>query len=189
MKRPIVTFIVKDSNREAEYICFLAKILTSREHQKAGFLVLPEPLKDNIYSFCFPDLKYSERFWAAITNTKNKHLGQSFPDEAVHEVIEKISPFETEKNVALKNKIIKDWKGIEDKFFKIYSDFIDVNNTLSKVSSIEVLLTEYGSLGSFYPAKFGSDYKILITKRIDLPADSLIRTILQATIAIKTNIS
>ena len=49
MKYPKVRFITNNPEKEAEYICFLAKSISDNLYQNAGLLVLPEAIPSTVY--------------------------------------------------------------------------------------------------------------------------------------------
>jgi DNA-binding winged helix-turn-helix (wHTH) protein len=175
MAYPAVNFILKDAKKEAEYICFLAKNISSGYYNHGHLFILPKP-ENNSNVVYFPNLNLSQHFWQIISKTENRHLGMPFPPQAINEVITRISPLETVKDLNEKNSVISWWKNHETQFFHDFSEFLDVNGTLSKINNIDILLTNYGTRGSF-DVNY-SNHEIYMTHRTYMSPDYLIKTVL-----------
>jgi hypothetical protein len=163
-----VDFVYNNPVKTANYLCFLAKNITRGLYQKGDFYVLPHPEKLNIRTVYFPDLNYSKDFWKKIRDCKSINLGESFPKECVEEVASKL-PSKESLGV---QKIINSWRLKESEFFKT-TDMLFVGS-FKNIKSIEVLLTPYGTLGSYY-LKGG---RLTVTHRTDINPDDIGRKIL-----------
>lgn len=163
-----VEFVVNNPQKEAKYLCFLAKDITKGLYQKDNFYVLPYAEKLNIKAVYFPDLKYSKDFWKKISDCKNMGLGGKFPKECTEEVLAKL-PKSNRQN---SSKIISSWRKIEKSYFD-EMDNLFVGKSV-RIKSVEILLTEYGTLGSFNILN-GS---FVATHRTDIHPDDIGRKIL-----------
>lgn len=170
----------------SEHICFLAKGISQYEYQSNGFYVLPYLSKNNSKSVFFPDLPYSKSFWKYIQNNPNKNLCDTFPKNAVSEVksLLKVNTTSLKKLEEIKNE----WLKIEKGFFTDVSKFLDFEKELSKVSEINILLTPYGTIGSFNPPRIGNKFKLFVTSRIDIGVGNIAVLILQNLFVIKTRL-
>ncbi len=163
-----VNFIVDYSQKEALYICFLAKNISRGLYSKDNFYVLPYLEKQNIKAVYFPYLKLSKIFWKEIANSSCGNFGDNFPNSCVEEVMSKLPQSKT-TNL---QKIIDEWRKKEDSFFTICETLF--YGQTQNIKSIEFLLTEYGTLGSFMV----KDGNMTATYRIDIDADGVGRKLL-----------
>jgi len=173
---------------DANYICFLAKGVSMRDYQDNGFLVLPYLDTKNPKSVYFPDLAYSKDFWKYITNDPSKNLSDSFPKKAVEEVKELLSKQSKKTTNEKLNKLQKEWLKIEESFFADVVKFLKFEKAMSKVSEIYILLTPYGTVGSFNPPRIGNGFKLFVTSRIDMNVGNIAAGILQNLFIIDTHI-
>jgi len=186
---PKINIYTDDSGDfEAQYICFLAKGVSYGEYQDNGYLVLPHLEPGNSRSLYFPNLGYSADFWRAIKFNPNINLSTSFPKSAIDEVKSLLSKKHKNDIQAQCQKIASDWKMIEKEFFSDVSKFLDMEKTLSKIEKINVLITPYGTIGSFNPPRIGNKFNLLATSRVDFPAGNIAAVILQTLYIIKNNI-
>lgn len=162
-----VNFIYNDLEKEAEYICFLAKSISKGYYQNGSFHVLPYLENMNNKAVFFPDLNYSQNFWNKIIACPNKDLGKPFPKECIDEVLGKLP----KTKIINATKIINEWQKKEKVFFTALSKIFK-NNDLNL--DIDILITNYGTLGSFKVLK----NKFYITHRIDNHPDDIGRKIL-----------
>lgn len=163
---------------ECKYICFLAKGISMGEYQNNGFTVVPT-LHSNPKSVHFPNLSYSKEFWKSINVNSNKNLSADYPKSAIDEIKKLLSKQKIDDNSAKRQKINTDWKKIQKDFFKDVSMFLNFGKALSKVNSINILITPYGTRGSFNPPRIGNKFNLNVTSRIDQPAGNIAVGILQ----------
>lgn len=173
---------------EAQYICFLAKSITLAEYQNNGFTVLPNLDSKNPRSVYFPDLDYSTKFWRSIISNPNRNLSHLFPKPAIAEVKEKLSKYKVDKYKKDIENIKKEWKKIEKTFFKDVNNFLNFEKSLAKIDEINILLTPYGTIGSFNPPRVGNKFKLFVTSRVDMPVGNIAAGILQNLYIIENNI-
>lgn len=173
---------------EAQYICFLAKGISMGEYQNNGFVVLPSLNINNSKSIYFPNLSYSNKFWRSVVSNPNKNLSHLFPKPAINEAKEKLSRYKVGKYEKSIEKINKDWKKIEVGFFKDVNNFLHFEKALTKIEEINILITPYGTRGSFNPPRIGNKFKLFVTSRVDMPAGNIAAGILQNLYIIDTNI-
>jgi DNA-binding winged helix-turn-helix (wHTH) protein len=163
---------------ECKYICFLAKGISMGEYQNNGFAVIPT-LDNNPKSVHFPNLPYSKEFWKSINLNSNKNLSGDYPKSAIDEVKKLLSKQRNDDNNTKLNEIKSDWEKIEKDFFKDLNSFLNFGKALSKVDNINVLITPYGTRGSFNPPRIGNKFNLNVTSRIDQPAGNIAVGILQ----------
>jgi hypothetical protein len=168
MDYPRINFII-DRRLEAEYLCFIAKSITEQHFQTAKIPVLSTPYPGAVY---FPDLKYSPLFWRNISTCHNRNYGYPFPQSSVNEILLKL-PTDI-------YHIPSNWSKLEPAFFNIFDNFLNYKHILEKIVAINVLVSPYGSDGSFYSLKSGHQIRINATYRTDLPLHSLVKTLLLA---------
>lgn len=171
---------------EAQYICFLAKGISMGEYQNGGFLVTPKLIEDNGKTVHFPDLKYSTDFWREINFNPNINLSTSFPKKAIDEVKQLLSKYKKDNYENNLRKIKSDWQKMEKPFFEAVNKFLDFKKALSKVNRIDVLITPFGTKGSFNPPRIGNNFNLKVTSRIDFPAGNIAAGILQNLYIIET---
>lgn len=171
---------------EARLICFLAKGISMKTYQDGGFVVLPHLEMSNQKSVFFPDLGYSSEFWRYINVNGNKNLSADFPKKAVDEVKKKLALYSKNKYESQILKIKSDWEKIEKDFFDDVEKFLDFDKALDKVEQINVLITPFGTRGSFNPPRVGNKFNLNVTSRIDCPAGNIASGILQNLYIIKT---
>lgn len=171
-----VNFITDDLQKEAEYLCFLARNICKGIYSKDSFYVLPYLEKLNIKAVYFPDLGYSRDFWRKINISKNNDFGGNYPEECVGEVLSKLTKSKSNNF----DKLIREWKQKEPDFFNIIDILFD--NQTSKIKGINIILTEYGTLGSFNV----KDGNFIATHRVDIHSDDIGRKILYMLIKMVT---
>ncbi len=172
--KPKITFVNSNREKEANYICFLAKNITRNLYQDGGFIVLPSPIKHE-KSVYFPDLRHSPRFWNSIKNTKSIDYNDRFPEVAVVEIIDKLkSKTQNKRQLDL------------TEFWTLCERYYGNSPKFNKIRSIDIFETEYGTSGS-WDIVYEKDYiDITITWRTDFPPSNLIRTLLLALYTIVT---
>lgn len=168
MNYPVVEFVTNNLLEEAKYICFLAKGISRGTYQKENFFVLPYCEKENNLAIYFPDLEYSSKFWKLIQSSPHQNLGDTFPKECIDEVISKLKLSKITEQL----KIISKWRKKEKMFFAIIDDLFV--NKLEKIKSIKILLTNYGTLGSYIV----NGNKFFGTQRSDVSIDDIGRKII-----------
>lgn len=173
---------------EAQYICFLAKGVTLGEYQNNGFTVLPNLDSQNPKSVYFPNLEYSTKFWKSIISNPNKNLSNMFPKPAINEAKEKLSKYKVGKYEKDIEKIKSEWERTEKSFFKDISNFLHYEKSLAKIDEINILITPYGTIGSFNPPRIGNKFKLFVTSRVDIPVGNIAAGILQNLYIIENNI-
>lgn len=185
MNYPVTNFYV-DSNEDAAYICFLAKSIVNNFYQKSGYFVLPYA-KDSTNTCYFPDLDYPQYFWELIKSNRNTHFGGNFSVEAVNIVSRALEKNNLIKDINInRNSIASHWKQKEPNFYSLVHNFLIPEDLLSKVRAVHILITQFGTAGSFFPKKVDGGYEIFMTQRADLDADMIGKTLLLALDKIKT---
>lgn len=171
---------------EAQYICFLAKGISMGEYQKNGFLVTPKLIEKAGKTVHFPALPYSSDFWRTINFNPNINLSTDFPKKAIDEVKELLSKYKKDGIEGKLTIIIKEWQKMEKEFFAEISEFLNFEKALSKVERIDVLVTPFGTKGSFNPPRIGNKFNLKVTSRMDFPAGNIAAGILQNLYIIET---
>lgn len=189
MKYPKVNVATGSTEKlEAQYICFLAKGISMGEYQNNGFVVTPTLEKGSTKSVHFPDLSYSKSFWTGINSNPNLNLSGKFSKTSIDEALMLLKDINYSKYEKDIEKIKSDWEKIEKDFFETVDKFLDFSKALNKVESIDVLITPFGTIGSFNPPRVGNKFKLLQTSRADMPEGNIAATILQNLYIIQTNI-
>lgn len=174
MNLPKVNFIYNDLNRQANYLCFLAKQIACGSDQHHGMFVLPKLIAKNARTIYFPLLNYTREFWDYFKYYNETSYVFFFPKEPF-ELAEKLLPKEL---IATSWQGEKEWKVKEKEFFTIVTEFFPKFN-LSKVAEINVLVTKFGTVGSFYIEKLkGNKLRYELTVREDFRPAQIAETIL-----------
>jgi len=171
---------------EAKLICFLAKGISMNTYQDGGFLILPHLEANNAKSVFFPDLGYSADFWKYINVNGNKNLSADFPKKAIDEVKNKLKLYSKDIFAPDIAKIKSDWEKIEVDFFADVERFLDFKKAIDKVFKINILITPFGTRGSFNPPRVGNKFNLNVTSRVDCPAGNIASGILQNLYIIET---
>jgi hypothetical protein len=186
MKYPKVRFITENTgNMASRYLCFLAKSISLKLYQNSEYYVLPKLVTKNSRCVYFPDFAYSKNFWKSIKLNNNKNFCAKFSSGALKEASRFLAsmPFEDSDNSAIKIK--RDWAKIEPDFWANVFKFLDFASQIAKIDKIEVLLTPFGTPGSFYSSKVGKKFHIQATCRLDSPAGNIAFILLQCLYVIK----
>jgi hypothetical protein len=187
MKYPKVELYTENTTDfVAQYICFLAKGVSTSTYQNGGFLVLPNLESGFTKSVHFPDLPYSKDFWRSINFNPNINLSTQFPKAAVEEVKSLLAKKENTESTLYAQKMATEWKKIEKNFFNDLAKFLHLEKTLSKVAKIKILLTPYGTRGSFNPPRVGNEFNLMVTSRTDMPVGNIASGIMQNLYIIET---
>lgn len=186
MNYPKVNYNTENSNyMESIYFCFLAKGITNQTYQNGNYYILPYLQKGNSSTVYFPSLKYTNDFWQKINNNPNIHFNSLYPKACIKEVQNLLSK-KSEKYNSDKEGLIKDWKEIEKEYFNDIGNFLDFKSELAKIKEINVVLTPYGTRSSFWTPKKARDLSFWISSRIDFPAVTIGKTILNLLYILKT---
>jgi len=145
-------------------------------HLYPAVLPYSTPHSKTVY---FPDLPYSTKFWQAIQKSPHHSVARFFPINARAE----IKPFIPCLPLF---SIPKDWEKKEKIFFKTFKEMGLFQQELKKVASITVLLTPYGTAGSFHHTinKSGR-INIFVTHRQPASSMFLAQTIILSLLALK----
>ena len=179
MNKPIVEFKT-DLKMQVQYMCFLAKQIAGGFYPKHGYLVLPYLVPGERSVVYFPRGGFAEGFWERISRVKNSNYGAVFPEACEREVERRLGSFEVNPSESEMVEIITKWREVEDRFFKLGKNFLDFKEQLGGVREIRVLVTRFGSSGSFYSRKTSKGKVIEVTYRLDLPLAGVARSILMA---------
>jgi len=140
--------------------------------------VLPKPVKLRNSVF-IPDLNFSKTFWKEIKRCRNLDLGREFPPVCVNEVIDKIM------NLSYSKREIKKANQIKIHFEKNWNKFLDVSEKVFgssfkniKISEIYIIITRYGTVGSFKILKNGTKTLAYLSARVDLPKEEIFLSLL-----------
>jgi len=158
---------------QANYLCFLASQIQEGVYQKHGFAVLPYPTNHS-QAVYFPDLPYSLKFWQSIRRSPHQSVARLFPKEARDEIARLIPK-------ANQAPPPSGWKKKERFFFTVLKEMRLFEEELNKIASISVLLTPYGTAGSFhYLLKKSGKVDLFVTHREDNPSAFLAKTLVLA---------
>lgn len=142
MAYPKVKFVSASEKEVKKYICFLAKSISNGNYQKAGFLILPYLEKGLSNLVHFPGLGYSVKFWRYISECKQINLGDEIPSEVLDLI-------RLNKEIAQKPSDLKIGIG----FWRFIKSSNLFNFDKLNVKEINVKISDYGTIGSFYPRK------------------------------------
>jgi hypothetical protein len=95
---------------------------------------------------------------------------------------------EKNKETRVLEELKNEWYKIEQHFFDDVEKFLDFKKELAEISEINVLLTPYGTRGSFNPPRIGNKFKLFVTSRIDMPAGNIGVLIMQNLFIMKTRL-
>lgn len=157
-----------DKYGQAQYLCFVAKDIANGCFSRAGFHVLPYPVKNFRKAVYFPDLGLSAEFWNRIKACPQNDLGDNFPAACVSEVLDKISKHNFPGR--------QFGKALLKQFFLDCQKFLQVSQSIS----VSVLVTPFGTVGSFHPYRKNGKWHINVTWRNDLPIEFLFNALLLA---------
>jgi len=174
---PKIRFISQDKAEIARYICFTARSIQLGKFNKDNYYVLPRLVPGHPQSINFPDFTYSSKFWKELEKLKNYSLTEKYLVYPVSEVIDHLKNYQIPNTTDLQNQFTANWT----KFLQVGENSISVK----QVSDIRILITEYGSIGSFSRSQ-NSDgtYRVYVTSRFDFPWQNIYKTLLQALILI-----
>jgi hypothetical protein len=173
---------------EAQYLCFLAKGISCNTYQDGGFLVLPTLEKGSGKTVHFPDLGYSKEFWRSINFNPNINLSTQFPTPAIDEAKNLLTRYGKGKFEPELKKIKTDWLNMQKPFWQAVEKFLDFEKAIEKINRIDVLITPFGTKGSFNPPRIGNKFNLKVTSRVDFPAGNIAAGILQNLFIIQTRI-
>ncbi len=182
MTFPPVTFIENDKSALAAYICYLAKSIQLGKYPKGNYLVLPYLVRKNPISVHFPMFSYSHKFWKLISHQERYSVPGPFPTQATNEVLSFLSEHQAPDTDGKKEL----WYQKERQFTRTVSDVLDPSSLFENIGSIRILITQFGTLGSFsvVPQAAGK-WTLVCTWRTDADDTDLFRTLLQALILVR----
>lgn len=174
---PPVSFIENDKGALAAYFCYIAKSIQLGKYPKGNYVVLPDLIRKNPLSVHFPRFPYSHRFWKLIVRQERYSVPGPFPTQAMREVLSFLTEYQAPDTDRQKEL----WYQKKRQFAQTVSDVMDTSSLLGNIGSIRVLITEFGTLGSFsvVPQAAGK-WTLVCTWRTDADVTDFFRTILQA---------
>jgi len=172
---------VYDSSSQANYLCYLAKCITREVFPKGNLLVLPYPVANNPGLVYFPDIKLSASFWKTITACPNVHYARPFPESAVSEIQSLLIPYSPPFPSTHYQKLASKYMS----YFARRLSGLPVDSVIS----LTILLTPYGTRGSFNIQKSPQGIRIFLTAKTDFSDSEIGRTLLMSLYKIesKTN--
>lgn len=176
LKMPEIKF-ARTEDLQANYICFLASQIAEGVYQKHGYVVLPylTPYPKTVY---FPNLPYSSKFWRIIKKSPNKSVARLFPSKARDEIRLLLS------NIP-QMSLPLDWERKRRLLFKTLAYMGLFISEIPRISSITILLTPFGTAGSFHHIiKKSGKIDVFITHRPSNPSH-LAQTIILALLLIQ----
>lgn len=171
-----IKFVSSNKSEVARYICFLARSIQIGKFYRDSYYVIPYPDKTNKHAVYFPNLNYSPGFWKNLEQLKDYSLTQTYPDSLLKDVSKLVS--DPASTSTLASSFLNHWP----KFLKIAQSTFDIKKLLSQISGIQILLTEYGTAGSFSRTIHRRKFSLYITSRTDLPWQNIYITFLQGLI-------
>ncbi len=129
-----------DTSREsqANYLCFVASEIATRDHANRGFTVLPYLIPGNTKAIYFPDLNYPHKFWRLIKRYGKRDFSNSYPKD-IYDIANSLLPHKNFPHLKI-NQYNIFWKEIAK--LKIFNNI--------RLKKITVLLTDFGPGSSFY---------------------------------------
>lgn len=178
---PKTIFFVSEPEELARYICFTARSIQVRKFPMGGFLVLPYLVPGNPKAVHFPDLGFSARFWKRLKQHEKYSLTQDFPKEAIDEAVAHLTSYVIPDT----KYIMQDFNNHLPEFISLGQKVLDFDTFLPKIAEIKILLTEFGTAGSFSKKQLSDGrWNIYITSRTDMPWQNIFKTLIQAFIII-----
>ncbi|MDP2860706.1 MAG: winged helix-turn-helix domain-containing protein [bacterium] len=171
-KTPEVSFI-QSPEWQINYLCFLAVQIQAGFYRKKGFLVLPYP---TLYSktVYFPDLPYPSGFWKKLKKLSYHSVARLFPEKTRRE-LKTVLPFvnSVSPSPKLTGKVRFFLRTLKNMGFFI--------REIEQVSSLTILLTPFGTMGSFnYRRKKSGLVDLFLTHHSDSSSFYLAKTIILA---------
>jgi hypothetical protein len=176
---PKVKF-VDSLEKHASLICFNAKSICKGLYQKGGFSILPHLPCGHYRSVYFPDLDISSKFWKSIS-TIAPDYGGKFRRSLSKEIEDQLKLYKWPADFGeRKQKIIEGWNKIESDFFNDIETFLSHSkNDLCKIKEIEVLITPFGTAGSYMVYNDGNgEFRLTLSCRMDMDEGNIARIIL-----------
>lgn len=174
MQQPKVNFIYDNLDRQANYLCYLAKQIACRYDQDRRMFVLPRLIPQNASTIYFPNLAYPKSFWPHFKNYAQTDYIFYFPNEPAEMAKKLLTP----DLIATSWSSEKAWHVREKEFFATVKDFFPKFD-LSKVAEINILVTKFGTVGSFYFEKLPArKLRFELTVREDFGSAQIAETIL-----------
>lgn len=160
-------------NQETEAIRLLhaAYQINSRFYINKGFFVLPFNIAKNPKVVYFPDLEYKKikGFWK-----KSKMM----TEELIHEdktIVNDLIKITPEENVNIL-KIKKTWAKMESRFWKYIFELLP--EYFKNIKTVEIRITNYGSIATAYSTWVNNSSKIIIYVRADADPSHIAEAIL-----------
>ncbi len=177
MAYPKVTFYHHDPERLANYVCYLAKQIACRYYQDRRFLVLPRLIAHSSNTVYFPDIQLPQKIWTKLSKFNQDDFVFYFENELTNQVTKLLSTMNYE-HFSARNGIEKTWQAKENDFFKTLVEFFPTLS-LNKVKQINILVSPFGTSGSFFFKKDNSGfYTFDFTQRVDFgPAEIAEKTL------------
>ncbi|MBI3342925.1 winged helix-turn-helix domain-containing protein [Candidatus Gottesmanbacteria bacterium] len=178
MRSLAVRFIEHDARATAAYLCFLAKSIQLEKYPKGNYMVLPRLIPKHPYCVHFPNYPYSSSFWQHIARWERYGVSGPCPQEAMTEMLFHLRGYHPPSAPL---HITRRWKEKGQAFFTALSDVLNMLKIYDQVATIDILVTEFGTLGSFSATRgLGNTCYIACTVRVDGSGADLFRTLLQA---------
>jgi hypothetical protein len=187
MKLPKIVIKPATIESEGQCLAFNAKCLSEGYYRKGDFLILPYRVVFPYYNVYFPDFPYTSNFWSRIKNSSNEDFGYPYHKDVLSELnkyinLPKDSDLKTEKNIT-------QWKIYEERFLVGLTKIFSQKTILSKITSIEITVTRFGTPSSYYLYNQKGKHKIICSHRLDYHPAFIAKTILLAlyTLSIREN--
>lgn len=175
---PKIKLISTDLDLIAKLICFNARSIQLGLYAQNGYLVLPYPMPSQPQTVYFPDFSYTKNFWYQLQKLHDYSLAAKYPDQAIAEV----KPCLHKYDFPDASKLISEWGNQSPKFLAMLPTYFSPD-FLSKVKDITILLTEFGTLGSFSKKTHpDGTFSLVCSSRIDFPISNTFNIIIQGLI-------
>ncbi len=175
MGYPKVVFETR-SEALANYLCYLGKQIACGFYQDRRFLVLPKLVEKETRVVYFPDLPYPKEFWGQVSKFKQDQEVFFFEKETV-EVAVKLLSLQEELLLHKSSSLEMLWRKKEKEFFDTCKEFLP-KFPLNQIRTINVLVSPFGTVGSFHFKRTGKFYDFTITVRSDFGPAQIAESIL-----------
>lgn len=155
-----VRFIYDNHEALADYLCYLGKQISCGFFQDRRLLVLPEEHNTETRAIVFPRFSYSRQFWKGLSIFTQKDRVFHFADNAPRSFYEAENHIKTTRTHTYIDRvqcIQHEWKRSEHSLFHQLNQFLP-KLSIPKISSLTILVSPFGTWGSFYAEKKANNY-------------------------------
>lgn len=167
---------VSNLDKLASYLCYVAKQISCGYYQERRFFILPYRVAKNPQTIFFPDLPYPKTFWEKLVKFQ-PHDYIFHPDKEIKQIAkELLQDFLSTTNSNF-SEIEKQWRKKEKAFLNAAREFIPTFKWQA-LRNITVLISPFGTVGSFFFQKQEEGINLELTLRSDFGPAQIAETIL-----------